>query len=193
MLGAYVICRVKGYAASIAEVVVDALHFEEHGPYVPGPVGHHYVGKLFHCLAVGGRVSHAVVPGDALGQEHAFIVSHALGDLFDTLVHVAHADLQVEDRLSGYAEAEVAGLDDARVYRAYRYFEDPFAFYPVVRIFGSHLFRPPPGVLSQGVVILRPGIVQHQRPKVRVPDRGQPEHIRDLPLEPVGRVDHGRQ
>ena len=52
-----------------------------------------------------------------------------LEQFFGALVHVEHAQLQIEHRLAGHAEQEVPGLDDARVHRADRHLENAFAFH----------------------------------------------------------------
>jgi hypothetical protein len=53
---------------------------------------------------------------------------HGLETLFDALVHAAQALLEPEHLLADDLEAEVAGLDDARVHRTHRNFVDAVAF-----------------------------------------------------------------
>ena len=64
------------------------------------------------------------VARDALGQKDRAVNGETLEELLGSLVRIEHAELQVEDRLTGDGEVEVAGLDDAGVNGADRNLED---------------------------------------------------------------------
>ena len=75
---------------------------------------------LTECCAVGkGRVAR-----NALGQKDRAVNREILEELFGSLVGIEHAQLQVQDRLTGNGEVEVAGLDDAGMNRADGNLED---------------------------------------------------------------------
>ena len=72
-------------------------------------------------------VRKAGIAGDAFRQEHGVLDRHVLEKLLGAFVRVEHAELQVEDRLAGHREVEMARLDDAGVHGADGNLKDAFA------------------------------------------------------------------
>ena len=132
---------------------------------------------------------------DSLGD--ALVAGHPLSELggalewqrheefLDPLVDETQARLEVDDGLAFDAEAEVPGLDDARVHRAHRNLVDALA--PDL-LEGERLAvvveLPGLGVLAEREVVRRPEPVADQRAGIRVPHRTDAEQVEDLPLEP---------
>ena len=84
--------------------------------------------------------------------------------------------LHVDDRFTDDAEAEVARLDDPRVHRPHRDFEDAFApdFSEWKRravVLEDRTMR----IFPQRKVVLRPERVPDERPRIRVADRADAE------------------
>ena len=131
------------------------------------------------------------VPGDALREKHSFRYGQLLKEFFRALMGIEHSQLQIEDRLTGYREIEMAGLDGSRMNRPYRNLKDAFAQSGSVDVAFSLERRQyclKQKVLAQGMNI-RPVVMQGDLARIGVSDGFQPKPILDFPLLPV----HGGQ
>ena len=181
--------HVGGDRADVRDVVVDALQLEQHDAQGPRARRRLAAGQPLDRVAEGGRVAQRGIAGDALGQEDAVTPRQALEELLRALVRVEEAELQVEDRLAGDAEEEVAGLDDAGVHRPHRHLEDAFAGHRaegVERALGTRGTLVVGKVLAQRVHV-GPVVVQRDPAGVGVAFGDEAEHVLHLALEPVGR------
>ncbi len=110
-----------------------------------------------------------------------------LEELFGSLVRVEHAQLQVEDRLAGDGEIEVAGLDDAGMNRADGNLEDAFAVgrpvdVPLAFKRGQHRFERK--ALAHRMHV-GPVIVERNAARIRMPNGFEAKPILNLALLPV--------
>ena len=118
---------------------------------------------------------------DAVG--HGDILEQLLG----ALVGVEEPDLEVEHRLAGHAEEEVAGLDDAGMDGAHRDLEDAFALdlAELVALAGERRQRGAEvEVLAEGIDV-RPVVVQRAAAGVGVALELEAEEVLYLALLPV--------
>ncbi len=122
-------------SAQVAQMVRDPLPLEEQRPQPMGPVGHNAPGQRFNSLAVGQAVGNGGIARYAGRQPRSFLPGQRLEPFFDALVHVPELLFEIDDVLSHGLEAEMAGLDDARMNRPDRDFVDPLAFGPYPAIF----------------------------------------------------------
>src|SRR5882672_6914047 len=136
---------------------------------------------------------------NALGQFHAFGRQTTFKQLLRSLVREVEANLQVDHRLADDAEAEVPGLDDARVNRADWNLINSFATDRQKRKGRAVVLEiiRRPGVLAQREVIFRPESVSHERSRVRranCPERLDAEQVVNLALEArSGVVERGQR
>src|SRR5450755_2778950 len=114
-------------SADVRNVVVDAFQFQKNGSHSLGAFGDLDVGGLFNRLTKSNAVREARIAGNTLCQIDRALHRQLLETLFDSLVYVKHAQLQVENGLAGNREIEMARLDDAGVNRAYGKLKHAFA------------------------------------------------------------------
>ena len=88
-------------------------------------------GQGLDDLAVRGGVGDRRVAGRRLGVMDGALVGTADQGLLDAAVLIAEGYLEVEDPLAVALEAEMAGLDDARVHGADRHLVDLLALDPI--------------------------------------------------------------
>ena len=121
------VARVIGNHAEVADVVVQALHLEEHHAKIPGAIRDDSAGRALQRLTERQGMSDGRIPGNPLGQLDAVRRRPALEQLFGALVREIQARLHIDDGLAHDAEAEMARLDDARMHGADRNLVDAFA------------------------------------------------------------------
>src|ERR1035441_6673270 len=114
-------------SADVRNVVVNALQFQKDGSHSFGAFGDLHFGGLFNRLTKSNAVREARIAGNALCQIDRALHRQLLETLFDSLVDVKHAQLQVKNGLAGNREIEMARLDDAGVNRAYGKLKNAFA------------------------------------------------------------------
>ena len=179
----------------VRDMVVDALELEEHDAEVAGARRRLDVGQPLDRVGVREGVADGRVSGDRLRQEQPVAPGQPLEALLDALVHVEQPELEVEDRLSGDSESEMAGLDDAGVDRPHREVEDALARdRPIRAELPAHARHglPVVEVLPQRPGALRPVVVQGDPVRVGMALGRRPEIVHDLALEPVGHGVPGR-
>ena len=100
-------------------------------------------------------------------------------------------ELELHDRLTGHGKPKMARLDDARMDRPDRNFEDPFAFNPSERMlpFDSLQDSVPSEVFFEWVGAFGPMFMTDKPAHVGMADRDQTEHVADLALIPFRRMD----
>ena len=176
--------------ADVRDVVVEALQFEAECAQPAGARRRFDSGSALEGMAEGRRVREARITGNTLGEANAVRDGQSFEEFLNALVHVKHAELQVEHRFARRAEQEVAGLDDARVDRAHRYLEDTFAFDLaefVPRPIEGRELRAQFKILAQRVNF-RPIVVQNAAARVGMAEQFDAEQILDFTLLPVDRV-----
>src|SRR5689334_3389247 len=107
--------------------------------------------------------------------------------LLGALVGVEHPELKIKDRLAGHGEIEMAGFDNSRVNRPYRYLKYTFPHggpEDVALTRKSRQARRYQEVLAQRMDV-RPIVVQRDSARVRVPGGLQSEPVLNLALLPV--------
>src|SRR6516164_595028 len=131
------------------------------------------------------------IPGDALREKHGSMYRQLLKELFRALMRIEHAELQIEDRLTGHRKIEMAGLDGSGMNRSDWHLKDAFTQSGPIDVAFS-LERRQHGfeceVLAQRMNI-RPVVVQGDPARIRMSDGFQPKPILDFALLPV----HGGQ
>src|SRR5262245_13817724 len=107
---------------------------------------------------------------NALGQFHALGGQPAFKQLLRPLVCEVEANLQINHRLADDAEAEVSGLDDARMNRADGNLINTFAADGQKRKGRSVILEivARRGVFAQREVIFRPESMSHERSRIRM-------------------------
>ena len=141
----------------------------------------------FNRLAEGGSVREAGVARDAFGQINRVADRQLLEALFDGLVGIEHAQLQIEDRLSGDGEVEVARLDDAGMDRADGNMKDALAVRGAIDVllpFKGRQNRVDGEVFPQRMN-LRPVVVQGDAARVGMALGRDSKPILNLALLPV--------
>src|ERR1017187_8304537 len=179
--------HIHGDGPDIANVVIDALQFQQDGSHELGAGGDFHPAGLFHRLAEGRGVGKRRVARYTLRQEYALLRGKLFEELLRPLVGVKHAELQVQDGFARDGEVEVAGLDDAGVYRSHGNLEDALAQrWPVdvlLALEGGQR-RIERKILAQGVHI-RPVVVQGHAPRIGVAFGLDAEPVLDLAFLPV--------
>ena len=181
--------HVRRDGADVRDVVVDALELQEHDAEVASPRRGLDAREPLDRVGVGEGVTHGCVAGDRLGQEQPVAPRQPLEALLGALVHVEEPQLEIENRLTGDAEPEMAWLDDARVDRPHREMEDALAGHRTIGPeLPSHARHGLPlvEVLPQRPSALRPIVVEGDPILIRVSVGRQAEIVHDFPLEPVG-------
>src|SRR5205823_8549651 len=123
---------------------------------------------------------------NALRQPNTVRDGQALKQLFDALVHVKHAELQVEDWLARHAEQKMARLDDAGMHRTDWHLKHPFTLdlAELVPHTGERRqFDAEVKIFAQRVD-LGPVVVQHATARVGMAQQLDAKQILDLPLLP---------
>ncbi len=105
-----------------------------------------YAESVFDGLTVGNRMGKAVVAGDRLGQHRPAHDGRAFKECLGSFVGVEMAQFEVEHGVADDAEAEMPGLDDARVNRANRHLADPLALHLQEAVFALRHARIPSGL-----------------------------------------------
>src|SRR5450755_611416 len=180
-------------SADVRNVVVDAFQFQKNGSHSLGAFGDLDVGGLFNRLTKSNAMREARIAGNALGQIDRALHRQLLETLFDSLVDVKHAQLQVKNGLAGNREVEMARLDDAGVNRAYGKLKHAFAQGGSIHValsFKGRQHRVNGEVFTQRMNV-RPVVVQGNAAGIRMPLGHQPEPILNLAFLPVQRRDFG--
>ena len=99
--------------SDIADVIADALQFQEDGPHDAGARGKLDTGGVLNRLAERGSVGESRIARDAFRQEDGAMDRHVFEQLLGALVRIEHAQLQIQNRLARHREIEVARLDDS--------------------------------------------------------------------------------
>ena len=175
--------------ADVGDVVVEPLELEEDDAEPARARRHLAARERLERLAVGERVARARVARDALGKLGRALEGQRLEELLGALVDEAEPRLEVHDRLALDAEAEVAGLDDARVHGPHRDLEDALALDAAER---KRLARvgelaTQRRVAAERVIALGPELVEREAPRIGVAARREAEEVTDLALEPARR------
>src|SRR5690606_22587528 len=97
------------------DVGVKTLELQERRPGRAGPSRDRPVQRLFHREAERQGVTDGGVTRDALDQRYHGGQQTPLGMLLDAPMDEPQPRLELEDRLADHGQAEVAGLDQARV------------------------------------------------------------------------------
>src|ERR1017187_5504943 len=179
--------HIHGDGPDIANVVIDALQFQQDGSHELGAGGDFHPAGLFHRLAEGRGVGKRRVARYALRQEHALLRGEPFEELLRPLVGVEHAELQVQDGLARDGEVEVAGFDDAGVYRSHGDLEDAFPQRRTVDVLlalESRQLRIERKILAQRVYV-GPVVVQRHAPRIGVAFGFDAEPVLDLAFLPV--------
>ncbi len=180
---------VGGNGADVGDVVVDALQLQQNGAHELGAERDLNSRRPLDRLAERRAVGEGGIAGNALGQEHGAVYWQVLEELLRAFVRIEHAQLQVEDGLSGDGEVEMAGLDDAGMDRTHRNLEDAFAQRRPVHVllaFEGGQYRIERKVLPQGVYV-RPVVVQCHAARIGVSGGFESKPVLDLALLPVDR------
>ena len=182
--------------ADVTQVVGDTFALGGQGTQEQGASRHRGAGGPFQGHAGGPGVSHGGVAGDAARQARQGLRRASFGDLFDALVHVAQAFLQVEDGLADRLEAEMPRLDDAGMDRPHGDLVHPFApgcqegVVLVRRCLGWGLAGGGE-VLAQGIVAVTPGAMAGPAPGIGVVEEHHPEQVLAVTFRPVRRGEPG--
>ena len=180
---------VGGDRPDIADVVADAFQFQQDRPHDARARGKFDLRGGLDGLAERGSVREGRIARDALRQENGAMDGHVFEQLLGALVGIEHAQLQIQNRLAGHGEIEVAGLDDAGMDRSHRNLEDAFPQRGPVDVALSferrqHLAQGK--ILAQGMNV-GPVIVQRDAARIGMSAGFQAEPVLDFAFLPVHR------
>ena len=101
---------------------------------------------------------------------------------------VKETGIQLQHGLTSLTETEMPRLNDTGMNRSYRHFKDALSsgYCHIHTALAAHLSRFF-HLLAQRVIIFGKGIMQYQRPWVRMPLRHNAEHILNLAFIPGSR------
>ena len=116
------------------------------------------------------------------------MIGGRLGQLLHPAMDIAHPDLQIDYRFTGHAETEMSRFDHTGMDRPDRDHEHALALDRTVGIVGLDPFHLGLDIkiLSQRIITERPVVPKDERPGIRMPDRGDAEHVHYLAFVPVG-------
>ena len=177
-----VVAGARADVPEIADVVVQPLELEGDPAQEAGAGRHLDVGDLLRRLGEAEAVRQRAGPTQALDR-------HSLNALLQPAVGVEQAGVEVKDGLAHGAEAEVTGLDDARVDGPDGDLEHALALHLEVRELLRRLHgRAGAGGegLAQGVKPGRPAVVHHEGTGIGVAGGLDAEEVAHLALVPVG-------
>ena len=147
---------------------------------------------VFDGEAVREVVTDSGVAGDAFGEFGAGGVVAAFEEFLDAFVDEPEACLHRDDGLADHGEAEVSGLDEARVYGSDGDLVDasPLDFDERERVAGLVDRGCGAGVVAQGMPVVWPVLVVHETTREAVTDGGDAEQVRELSFETARRERH---
>src|SRR6185437_2231091 len=118
----------------VAQVIRDPLALETERAKPDCARRRRDIREALDRLCVRPRVGDGAVPRDSSGELRAVDDRQRFEALLDALVRITEALLEAQHLLADDLEAEVAGLDDAGVYRPHRNLVDTLAFDPDERV-----------------------------------------------------------
>src|SRR5207244_3083279 len=130
---AVVVARSGADVADVPHVVVQPLELERNGANRSRPAWRLDTGDLLDGLAKPQAMRDRTNAADPLNDVERVQGAQPLDALLQPAVCVEESRVQVQHRLADRAEAEVAGLDDARVNRSHRHFEHSLSLDEQVR------------------------------------------------------------
>jgi hypothetical protein len=179
--------NIVGDGSDIGDVICNSFQFEQNGAHELRAFRDLDLRCLLDGLAECRAVGERRIARNALGQKHGAVNGEILEELLGSLVRVEHAELQIEDRLAGDGEVEVAGLDDAGVNGADRNLEDALTVSGPVDVLlafkrGQHGVERK--ILAQRMHI-GPVIVERHAARIRMPCGFEAEPILNFAFLPV--------
>src|SRR5262245_23065531 len=176
--------------SEVGDVVVEPLHLQQDNAQEARAFRDLGPGSSFERLAVGERMANGSISRNAFGQFHSFGGRAAFKQLLRPLVCEVEPNLQINYRLADDAEAEVPGLDDARMNRSDGNLINTFAADwqkrkgpSVVLEIVARL-----GVFAQREVIFRPKRVSYERPRIRMANGLDAEKVINFSLKAGSRI-----
>src|SRR5262245_15808566 len=106
-------------SADVRDMVVNPLEFQANRTKKTRPHRRLDPRRSLHCVTKSRGMGKTRVPRNALCQPHRVRQCHIFKELFGSLVHVKHSQLQIENRLPRDAEQEMSRLDNTRMHRSH--------------------------------------------------------------------------